>query len=435
MRDPQQRLNLMKLRDYPALWRSAPRNLAIFSMVAAANAGQASIPTLGQVLPTLLSQARFVCILVALGCAILAERKPFNPTAIKLASALAILCAFLGVSAMSRGTGELATLYVVDVTYLATFGFLAAILICDEHDLSTFCGSLVVIAIPFAPAWYFRDVETFTGFTTITYFRVEFFAFVACTYFAVRGSRIAWIGSAIFLFLTMDSTSKSGAVLAPISIVFFCFILAVRAHITTRPFRYSALSHLALLILVILVFVPTRSSTVASRIAVVGIEAQVPEEARNMDGQARNNLFTFNDGTQRVRMATRAIELWSNDKLNGIGIGNYHITLLNGAWDGVEPYYYPHNVTLEILYSTGIIGFAIYAAVIVAFLIVLFRQMLATPEAAALGCGAILVLLTSHFAGDFYDMRMFWLFVIVAAGMAVPASYGGISPKAVSVRK
>lgn len=416
----------MNYANFASLYRDAPRITAIFALAAALDAGHASIPKLNMLLQPVLAEARFACVLVAIAGAIFGTRKRWNATALKLAAVLSALCAFLATYALAHGFGELSRVYAVDTLYLAVFGFLAVALISDDRDLGMFCAALILIALPFAPAWYLRNADTFTGFTTITYYRVEFFAFAACTYFAIRGSKIAWLGSAVFLFLTMGSTSKSAAVLAPVAIAYLCFILAVRKPVTAPPPRHSALSHLALLVVVLAIFIPTESSTVASRISSVAAQTQAPKELRNMNGEALNNLFTFNDGTQRIRMAVRAVDIWKEHKLEGSGIGSYTIRVLNGDNDGFDTYRYPHDVSLEILYSTGLMGFAIYGIALVIFLVLLHRHMLARADLAALGCGAMLTLLTSHFSGDFYDMRMFWLLVIaaVAASRPVLPNYG-----------
>lgn len=403
--------------NFASLYRSAPRIVAILALAAAIDAGHASIPKLNLFLHPILAEARFVCVLVALAGAVFGTQKRWNITALKLAGVLAALCIFLAASAMFRGVGDISRVYVIDTLYLAVFGFLAVALISDDGDLSVLCLSLVLIAIPFAPTWYLRNKDTFTGFTTITYYRVEFFAFVACTYFAIRGNKLGWPGSAVFLFLTLDSTSKSAAVLAPVSIAYFCFVLAIRKPVTDPPPRYSALSHLALLVVVLAIFIPTESATVASRIEYVAVQTRASEAAQNMNGDALNNLFTFNDGTQRVRMAVRAFDIWKEHKMRGAGVGAYAIKVLDGDNTGFDTYLYPHNVSLEILYSTGLIGFALYGAALVIFLVLLHRRMLARADLAALGCGAVLTLLTSHFAGDFYDMRMFWLLIIAAVAV------------------
>lgn len=406
----------MKYLDFSSFRGNAPRIVAIFALAAAIDAGHASIPKLNLFVPHALAEARFLCVLVAIAGAMIGPQRRWNATALKLASSLAVLCAFLAISAASHGAPDMRHGYIVDVIYLGLFGFLAVALISDDRDLGAFCLALILIAIPFVPTWYIIDRNTFTGFTTITYYRIVFFAFVGCTYFAIRGNRAAWLGAAIFLFLTMDSTSRSAAILAPVAIAYFCFVLAIRKPVTAPPPRHSALAHLALLAVVVAVFIPVESGTVVARLEQATVQTQAPPAERNMDGQALNNLFTFNDGTQRVRMAVRAVDMWKEHKLHGAGAGTYAIKVLNSAQTGFDTYRYPHNVSLEILYSTGLIGFALYGAILAAFLVVMHRSMLAQADIAALGCGAMLVLLTSHFAGDFYDMRMFWIFVI--AGVA-----------------
>lgn len=121
-----------------------------------------------------------------------------------------------------------------------------------------------------------------------------------------------------------------------------------------------------------------------------------------------NGMVVLNDATSRLPMALAAWDAFVSHKWFGIGIGNYSYKSFNSWTDVIDTYRYPHNIILEILATTGLLGIVLFFVVIFYFL-VLLRQGVPQggPSVYFTGYG-IFIFLTALFSGDIYDFRVYW---------------------------
>lgn len=121
-----------------------------------------------------------------------------------------------------------------------------------------------------------------------------------------------------------------------------------------------------------------------------------------------SGMVVLNDGTTRLPMALAAWDAFVSHKWFGIGIGNYTYKSFN-SWAGViDTYRYPHNIILEILATTGLLGTVLFLVVIFYFL-VLLRQRVPQGELSVYFTGyGVFIFLTALFSGDIYDFRVYW---------------------------
>lgn len=114
------------------------------------------------------------------------------------------------------------------------------------------------------------------------------------------------------------------------------------------------------------------------------------------------------DASTRLRMLVKGYELFKKEKLFGVGVGNYSYTELSyRAPDGRETYRYPHNVLLELLATTGVVGFALFlVALFICF--VIFGQLVTFSSLMIFQGYLLFFLLSALFAGDLLDFKVFW---------------------------
>lgn len=105
----------------------------------------------------------------------------------------------------------------------------------------------------------------------------------------------------------------------------------------------------------------------------------------------------------RERIYYSAIELWQKKPFFGSGLNSFEI-----MGYGI----YPHNIFLEILVETGILGFLIFCSTILYFIFttIKYRFNLHWPSIASV----FLYFLSSQVSGDIYDSRALFLFAIMA---------------------
>jgi O-Antigen ligase len=275
----------------------------------------------------------------------------------------------------------------------------------------------------------------------LTFYRVEFIALSAALFLAAQGERAILTTTPILLFGTFASLSKAALGGALVILLYVSFQLAV----IRRSFAMLVVGFAAVFAFFLAINSPafmarlkagfgqhqqsflssTPDQSVAYRElprsdATVGAGSDASEPPRIASSQAPteqpSNWITLYDGSHRIQMALKAMELFRTSPIMGTGFGSYRIVLKNLY--GPDPIiaHYPHNVSLEILSMTGLVGFIPFVVCILLVLVVLQRCILEQPDVIYLAAGALFVLITSHAAGDFYDLRMFWLISIVAAG-------------------
>lgn len=121
-----------------------------------------------------------------------------------------------------------------------------------------------------------------------------------------------------------------------------------------------------------------------------------------------NGMVVLNDGTTRLPMALAAWDAFVSHKWFGIGIGNYVYKSFNSWTDVIDTYRYPHNILLEILATTGLLGIVLFLVAIFYFQVLLRRYFLRGSASIYFAGYGMFIFLTALFAGDIYDFRLYW---------------------------
>ncbi|WP_027519047.1 O-antigen ligase [Bradyrhizobium sp. WSM1417] len=120
---------------------------------------------------------------------------------------------------------------------------------------------------------------------------------------------------------------------------------------------------------------------------------------------------TLIDQSQRLFFLFKALE---QPTLFGHGIANFRVLALNpGAGYRLEQYNYPHNIILELLYDSGIVGVGLLVVALVFALAGFFRFVGREPALLAIGGFGLFMFISALAGGDFYDFRLFWLVALM----------------------
>ena len=370
------------------------RICAIAAFTGAMFAGTFSVSRLATLLPnSVLGEPRiWLTILCAVLVLTLRRKEPVPPASVRLAAVFTGLCLFLGFHAALFGAADFRVSYIVNLSHLVVLAWLAAALFRSTADTDVLAWCLMALAALLLPWWFVKN----PSFSSITLYRVEFLGFCGALYLAMRRSAWFYLTLPLFLFGTLTSVSKAAVAFAIVAIGYAVFLLSV----LKQPVAKLAIASMFGIALFLVISLPDFTP----RINKMTQPTTFPHEL--------SNQITINDASQRIRMAIQAYDMTKQNLLKGAGIGTYRIELMNGDEDGYDVYRYPHNVTMEIAYSTGMMGLAVYFAALFIFMVSLHQRVIASPPAAAIAAGVVFVLLTSHMSGDFYDLRFFWLLLI-----------------------
>jgi len=137
---------------------------------------------------------------------------------------------------------------------------------------------------------------------------------------------------------------------------------------------------------------------------------------------------TVIDKSQRLFFLFKALE---QPMLFGHGIANFRVLALNpGAGYRLEQYNYPHNVILELLYDSGIVGVGLLVVALVFAVAGFFRFVNREPALLAGGGFGLFMFISALAGGDFYDFRLFWLVALMWSTYASAFRVSNIMPDA-----
>ena len=111
------------------------------------------------------------------------------------------------------------------------------------------------------------------------------------------------------------------------------------------------------------------------------------------------------DRTQRIRRWLHAVEVFQSHKYLGVGFGNFTLVLANLSPPRSDTYRYPHNIILELLAATGLIGCSLFVITLLISIIVIHRTVHRDDRWLFLIAYPLFILLSSMFTGDIYDFR------------------------------
>lgn len=146
----------------------------------------------------------------------------------------------------------------------------------------------------------------------------------------------------------------------------------------------------------------------AVALIVIGVVWRVPGAAQWVESRFGDTLLgeeVYTSGRDVLFQA--AVELFQANPLFGAGL-----TAFPNRYGGG----YPHNIFLESLASTGILGTLLLCGAVVSGLSVALRQSRQNRHATALLIAVVFLILAAQFSGGLYDSRLIWFlmpFVLV----------------------
>ncbi|KHD89996.1 MAG: hypothetical protein OM95_00255 [Bdellovibrio sp. ArHS] len=290
----------------------------------------------------------------------------------------------------------------------------------------------------------------------ITFYRIEFFVFCAAVFLAFKSTKrreqvVHLLFAVVTLYSTFASLSKMATAAAMLAIVYLTYIL-----VSKGDYKKAGLLVLSGVVTFTL-FVKTFGTRFVGRIneiSNISVEKSASSEVvfipDNVKLLYRNDLkfeelsvdqkkkmisvgsFFYDnypnyqeefagflrfvdryaiiyDGSARLRMWMEAFDLFKAHRWFGGGVGNYSYTELNYyAKGGMETYRYPHNIFFELVSTTGLVGLALFGLCLFVFLVLVSRAVDKFPAFVFLQGYMLFVFLTSMFAGDLFDFKIFW---------------------------
>ncbi len=396
----------------------------------------------------------------------LAWNRAFKPRTITksirwLLALHALFAAYLVVNALILGDGRDLSKFLLDISIVLIGFMLIAVFFRGEHELLVFlfiaeltgAGLFLLAAAGVGnpelngPGW-----APFGG--PITFYRIEFLAFGAALYLSERSSSLAGkvlhlvVAGACF-FSTLASLSKAAFASAVVSVLFMCLWLAVQKQYRTM---FSVVGVVA--VVIALFYGVDFGQTLAARFAESKIEVfskdrQVDSSAVLLDVYAPDLRFEtlspdkqrkleeiwpvysglgaphyqkdpsaflrflsrvviIGDTSSRIQMLMLVLKDARSSFWFGRGMGSFRFAGVNTATKEIEIYRYPHNILLELLFCTGIIGLALFGIVVFTTAVLVGQTALSRPGVIFLAGYLLFIFLTATLAGDYYDFRTFW---------------------------
>ena len=115
-------------------------------------------------------------------------------------------------------------------------------------------------------------------------------------------------------------------------------------------------------------------------------------------------------GSGRDTIAQQALALFLQHPWLGAGLDGYYASQLVGP-----RFEYPHNLVLATMAETGLAGAALLVAALLSLIISASRRWPISDNALFFLVAGVYLFFASMFSGDYYDSRMMWLFLGLAA--------------------
>lgn len=362
--------------------------------------------------------------------------------------------------------------YVLDFSLLLLWAFLIVFYFRSQRDLIVFSIIAETVAVALfilaLLGWGNPDLNgggwaPFGG--TITFYRIEFLAFCAGLYLSTlttttysKGIHLMVVG--IGLFSTLASLSKAAFIAA------FCVALVTIFNLLSIKQYQRAASIATIMCVVFFGFFWIKGDLLQNRVEratvstltvrpvepapppwslphaystrileeiqsrhVISIDDLTEEERAQLRAlwkvfkqeslprdvtdlkpflMSMNGMVVLEDGTTRLPMALTAWDAFVTHKWFGIGVGNYAYKSFNSYTDVIDTYRYPHNIILEILATTGLLGMILFLGAIFYFQVLLRRYFLRGSASIYFAGYGMFIFITALFAGDIYDFRLYW---------------------------
>jgi protein-tyrosine-phosphatase/O-antigen ligase len=157
----------------------------------------------------------------------------------------------------------------------------------------------------------------------------------------------------------------------------------------------------------------TGRRTLVAVMLVAGVGAPFlvgPQLAAELHGRFLVQTLQERYDADRGEISAAALRLFERYPVLGTGLDGYHA--LAGARTSFE---YPHNLVLATAAEGGTIGLTLLVLALGQFARVIVAGRPLTTEALYALLGALYVLVASMFSGDYYDSRLLWFFLGLAA--------------------
>lgn len=120
----------------------------------------------------------------------------------------------------------------------------------------------------------------------------------------------------------------------------------------------------------------------------------------------------ISDYSFRIRLLLSGLSGFLEEPIFGQGFGKFEAKTVN-RYDGtIETYYYPHNIVVELLYSSGIVGTLLFFAVFVISALIYIRKEPATDSIPVLALFCALFI-GALFGGDYTDFKLNWICLLI----------------------
>ena len=323
------------------------------------------------------------------------------------------------------GNPEMKTYYIIDVGFVTIHALFFAYLIRGISDFLNFIFIVETIGLVLVASALgkFNDPNIYGGggwapfSAPLTFYQIEFgmcccalFAAVSLKHFLIRVLHVTI--SAIGLFASLSSLSRGALMISEVSLLY----MVIGLMILQRP--RLTVSVIALFSSVTIAFLLLYYPLVSGRIQNLS-ESLVIQDADNL---AKNNMVLLADSTQRIRMFIGAWDIFLHHKVWGIGFGNYELKMANNSGDGFDIHRYPHNVLLEMLAMTGVLGTSVFVIAILIGVIVIHQAIRVDYKWLFLFAFALAEFLVGMVMSDIYDFRWYFFVCIVVAAAAWPSN-------------
>lgn len=125
-----------------------------------------------------------------------------------------------------------------------------------------------------------------------------------------------------------------------------------------------------------------------------------------------------------------AIDLFKSSPLTGVGLDGFYG--LRGIYTDIE---YPHNLFLATAAEGGMIGVLLLVVAIAAGIVIVRRQKPMSLRVLFLLLAGTYLFVAGQFSGDYYDSRLMWFFLFLAAVEAKKRKPSSSCPAALPVKQ
>lgn len=132
-----------------------------------------------------------------------------------------------------------------------------------------------------------------------------------------------------------------------------------------------------------------------------------------VDYLVEQKLVVVSDRTQRIGMALAAVSDFSMEPLWGIGWNRFSYVAILDIDRHMGTYSYPHNVVLEFASQAGLVGLLALLIANIAAVAVAGQRIANHQWLLGLGAAAAALFTGSLLGGNWYDLRLYWLALIL----------------------